>query len=260
MFDPPRLSLSLSGLSREEGHAWSGPPRAMLAWAGQAAHGAGVRSVVLDATRAGFRGRELDRGARRDLASGLRRMELGFAGLDLFVPAKDFLNPETVQRAVDALLDAVSLAADLTGDASGRVVSVDLPPDLGSDVRGSIEDAATREGVRVADFGAADTGVAESSIGLGLDPVRAIERGESPGKLAARAGERLIAARLGDRDGAGRCPVGDGDLDVTGYGAALATVGIDTVAIDLRGLGEPTRAMATACEAWAGVFRLPGQA
>ncbi|MFG0307509.1 MAG: hypothetical protein ACF8Q5_15005 [Phycisphaerales bacterium JB040] len=259
MFDPPPLALSLSGLSREEGRAWSGPPRAVLAWAGEVAHGAGVRSLVLDATRAGFRGRELDRGARRDLASGLRRMELGFAGLDLFVPGKDFTRPETVQRAVDAVLDAISLAADLAEDLRGRVVGVDLPPGLGADVRGTIEDAATGAGVRIADYGRAEPGDArDAPIGLGLDPVRAIERGESPGKLAARAGGALVAARLADRDGSGRCAVGDGELDVTGYAASLATVGVGAVAIDLRGLPEIGRAVRAATQAWAEVFRTPG--
>lgn len=267
MLEPPQLAVSLAGLSRGEDVAWAGPPKATLRWLGQTAHAAGVRSAVLDATRPGFRPRELDHGARRDLAGALRRGELGLAGVDLLLPPLDFVDPKTLDRAVGAVLGAIGLAADLSDQAGaglggeGRVVSLVLPEELDDDVRGTIHDEATRQGVRVADHAWPIAERDPQSVMLaGLDPVRVLESGESPAKAAARFGDFLAAARLCDRDETGRCAVGapGGRLDVLAYAAALATVGVNSVTIDLRGLHEPAKAIENAASAWGEAFRLPG--
>jgi len=272
VLEPPQLAVSLAGLSRVEGVAWAGPPKATLRWLGETAHAAGVRAAVLDATRPGFRPRELDNGARRDLASALRRGELGFAGLDLFLPPLDFVDPKTLDRAVGAVLGAIGLAADLSGQGGagpgragsggdGRVVSLVLPEDLDDDVRGTIDDEATRQGVRIADHAwPILPGDPQGVMLAGLDPVRVLEAKESPAKAAARFGDHLAAARLCDRDETGRCAVGatGASLDVLAYGAALATVGMRCVTIDLRGLHEPAGAIESAASTWGDVFRMPG--
>ncbi|MFT5422728.1 MAG: hypothetical protein ACI89L_000493 [Phycisphaerales bacterium] len=267
VLEPPQLAVSLAGLSRREGVPWAGSPKATLAWLAETAHAAGVRSAVLDATRPGFRPRELDTGGRRDLAGALRRGELGFAGVDVFLPPLDFVDPKTLDRAVGAVLGAIGLAADLAGlggggpGGGGRVVSLVLPEDLDDDVRGTIHDEATRQGVRIADHAWPITpGDPQGVMLAGLDPVRVLEAGESPAKAAARFGGAVAAARLADRDETGRCAVGapGARLEVLAYAAALATVGMRSVTIDLRGLHEPAEAIGAAATAWADVFRLPG--
>ena len=74
------LSLSLAGLTPREGVAME--PRAAIEWAA----GLGYRAVQLDGAAAGVRARDLDRSGRRDLAALLRRLQLGFSGLDLWIP------------------------------------------------------------------------------------------------------------------------------------------------------------------------------
>lgn len=202
----------------------------------------------------------------------MRRGELGFGGVDLFLPPLDFVDPKTLDRAVGAVLGAIGLAADLAGSGGaglggagsggdGRVVSLVLPEDLEDDVRSTIDDEATRQGVRLADhawpIGERET---QGMMLAGLDPVRVLEAGESPAKAAARYGDYLAGARLCDRDETGRCAVGatGARLDVLSYAAALATVGVASVTIDLRGLHEPAGAINDAATAWNRVFRLPG--
>ena len=263
VFDPPALSLSVAGLTREPGAAWVGDPRTLIRWAGESARANGLRWVTLDGTRPGFRARELDRSARRDLASSLRRAEVGFAGLDLFIPPNDFVDASTQDRAVHAVLSGLELVHDLAeplASQASRVVSFELPDSVGADVLGTLESAAARAGVQLADHTWPPRAVeGAAAIGTGLDPVRIVEAEDSPGKAAARAGEALVAARLGDRNTAGRCPVGEpsGKLDLTAYAASLATVGLPTVALDLRGLTDPAAAIRSAVAAWDRVFQLP---
>ncbi|MEM7756072.1 MAG: hypothetical protein AAF297_10600, partial [Planctomycetota bacterium] len=59
----------------------------------------GARAIQLDATRAGLRPRDLERSARRDLAATMRREELAFSGVDLWIPPHHFVDPDRADRA-----------------------------------------------------------------------------------------------------------------------------------------------------------------
>src|SRR5690606_13026801 len=97
-FDPLRdlapAALSIAGVRDDPALKGAGP-RAPI----EAAAKAGFRAVALDASAAGLRPRDLDRSARRDLAALLRRLELAFAGLDLWIPPEHFASPEHADRA-----------------------------------------------------------------------------------------------------------------------------------------------------------------
>src|SRR5690606_31973157 len=92
---PVPIAISLAGL--DQGGAppivpWGAGARAAINWAAAA----GWRAITLDATAPDTRSRALDNSARRDLASALRRAELAFAGLDLWIPAEHFTRPDTI--------------------------------------------------------------------------------------------------------------------------------------------------------------------
>jgi sugar phosphate isomerase/epimerase len=151
-------ALNLAGISFSDPLSPAATqPRARVEWA--AVHG--VRAVQLDATVPGLRPRELDRSARRDIASLLRRLELAFAGLDLSIPVSHFADPAMLDRAVKATQDAITLAADIatlspspsgiTADA-GRMVAITLPATLGADVRSTLVSHAQSCKVTLADF------------------------------------------------------------------------------------------------------------
>jgi sugar phosphate isomerase/epimerase len=268
MFDVPQLSLSLTGLSRHGGEPWSGGPRAAIAWAASA----GFRAVQLDAAMPGVRGRDLDRSARRDLASLLRRGELALSGLDLLIPPRHFLDESRVDRALAAVLGAIDLAADLgalgvggSGGGEGKpVVCIELPGGAGP-VRSAITERADARGVRVADCGAgpAEPGSGEAGpgergpgelggpIGLGLDPASVLLRGDDPGAVAARAGAGLVQARLSDASSSGRVLPGEGSLDGVSYLVGLGAARYDgSVVLDLRGLASQDLAAGEARRWW----------
>ena len=256
VLEPIPLSVSLAGLDPSPGLAWSGSVRAPIAWAS----GLGVGRVRLDGAAPGMRARELDRGARRDLAGVLRRSELELSGIDLWIPERHFCDPDRTDRAVAACVDAVTLAGDLSGLMQGEdgvSVSVQLPSEPGAGVLAAIEAACEHAGVRVADHGPAG-GDRTGSIGAGLDPASVLLRGDDP--LGLAAGGPLVSARLSDADEAGRCRVGDrGRLDVGAYGASLSVGGYQSdVVIDPRGLAAQDDAVRQAGLVWARAMTLPG--
>lgn len=251
VLEPIPLSVSLAGLDPSPGHAWSGGVRGAIAWAG----GLGVRRVRLDGAASGARARELDRGARRDLAALLRRRELLFCGIDLWIPAAHFADSQRVDRAVEASVGAVRLAADLArlGDASGGpVVSVAIGETPVDGVVASLSGAASEHGVAIADHGG------HAGLGRGIDPASVLLAGDDPASLATGGG--VTSARLSDADASGRCPVGaHGRLDVAAYGAALSVGGYTRdVVIDLRGLVSQGEAARRAMEVWRSATSLPG--
>ncbi len=238
--------------------------KAVLAWLAAS----GARGTRVDATMSGIRPRELDRSGRRDLAALLRRSELAFAGVDVFVPPEHLIKPETVDRAVSSVLGAIDLAADLASLAAGSVVarspvvgaaasvSVSLHAKTPPDVVRSIADHAAGRSVRIADhawpipdavFGADEN----AAIGVGLDPATALSGGTDPIALAARLGRRTASARVSDvpssfgaMGGSGRVTPGTGRLDLVAYLATLTTVGYQGHAIlDLSGLKQPEEAI-----------------
>ena len=88
----------------------------------------GFRAVVFSATQPGTRPRDLDMGARKDLLVQLRKRGLACAGFDLWIPPAHFIDCAFVDRAVEAVLATVTLAAAL-----GRcTVSISLPVGEGS--------------------------------------------------------------------------------------------------------------------------------
>ena len=84
-----------------------------------------VAGVQFDASQPGLRPRELDIGARRDVAATLRRHELVASGIDCFIPLERFIRLDAVERAMTALFESIAFAEFL-----GRVpVSFFMPQD-----------------------------------------------------------------------------------------------------------------------------------
>src|SRR5262245_10456016 len=122
MMNDRGVSLALVGLE-----IGGDDPAAKLRAQLTLARTAGCRAVQLNGAAAGLRARELDRSARRDLAATLKRAEVGFSGVDLFVPPEHFGAMAHQDRAVSAVVGAVELAAEISGliGGGGRVVAVE---------------------------------------------------------------------------------------------------------------------------------------
>jgi len=248
MFGLPDISVSAFGfITAGETH-----PRAAI----DAIRALGVRGITLDASRSGLRPRELGRSARRDLAALLRRNELEFTGLDLWVPPEHFTNPSTAQRAIDAVGQALQLSGELAPLVGGRsqpVVSVLLPTDLSSDSRSTLGAFAMQHGAMLADHALmTDDQQPAPGVRVGIDPVFYLTDGSSPGKAVTRAGSDLVSARLSDTTAMGRCVVGaqGGKLDLQSYAGALIVSGQQWVTLDVRDFPEPGAAVAKSIEAW----------
>lgn len=225
----------------------------------EAVAGAGFAAVQMDATLAGLRPRELDERARQDLLALLRRRDLPLAGWDLFIPRKHYLESDMMDRAMQATIAAIELAAD-----TGRVpLSLQLPiGKLAADARQTIIEAADARGVRLAihaedQLDAQEAWLADADItalGVAIDPATAIAQKLDPAELVHRFARRLAVARLSDAPASGgeRCPVGQGELDIADYRVAvdLAVARAGPIVLDLRGLSNPLTAAATARTAW----------
>ncbi|MFI4881981.1 MAG: hypothetical protein ACIAQU_05285 [Phycisphaerales bacterium JB064] len=218
----------------------------------------GYRAVQLDATHPDVRPRSLDRSARRDLAALLRRHELDLTGLDLWLPPEHLAEGEHIERAADAVVGAIGLIRELSGLLQTQaVISLTLPETPDADALATIEAAAEREGVAIANHAwpAAETGT------LGLDPALAIMAGASPAKMATTLGSRLASARLSDAGVAGRVPVDSpsGRLDVAAYAAALAISAANApVVADCRQIADTRAAAEQALKAWNAALAFPG--
>ncbi len=248
-------------------------PRAPIELAAQA----GFRSITLDGAAPQLRPRELDRSARRDLASLCRRLELTISGLDLWIPAGHFIDPKTLDRAANATLEAIDLLGDLTdlnratlSDSSPNVVSLIMPDSIDSSTLDAILSKADARSIRIADHTCPprqpkpDDGTPIASdhpmppnrlvlmdhpvLGVGLDPAACLLAGLSPAKLAARMGDRLAMARLSDASDVSRVEPGQsgshepGKLNDLAYAVGLHTAGYHRpVTLDLRGVPQPER-------------------
>ncbi len=239
-------SLALAGLRPDDGSAWS-DPRSAIEWVARC----GCRAIQLDATQPGMRPRELDSSARRGVASVLRRLGLELSGLDLWIPPEHFARPDLQQRAIDAVEAAVALISDLRFAGPAATLSVHFPEGEGQ-WRDHLGEAAHRHGVLIADFGPDAMKRADPlAVGVGIDPAGAIEAGQDPAALVARAGPALAAVRLNDSDGRRHKTVGDGTLDLLGLGGALAVVGhAHPVIVDVRELDSPAHAAKRALTSW----------
>jgi sugar phosphate isomerase/epimerase len=252
------LCVSLAGIAPESVGAPDGP-RGLIDWAARS----GVRGVRLDGRFKGLRARELERSGRRDLASLLRRLELRFSGIDLWIPAEHFADPIHAGRAIEAVIEAIGLCSDLATlglSVAGRSVSIMLPKGADEAAR-AIAEAAERAGVRLADHGegAEPRATPGGAMGVGLDAAALLMRSIDPvaevSRMAGASGSRLVSARATDTDGIGRVAVGDGRLDVAAYAAALAVtrggrVDAGDVVLDLRGVRSPAEALERGMAAW----------
>lgn len=233
-------SLSLSGLPTRPDAPWGAGPRSSIEWAARL----GYRAVQLDAAVPGLRPRELDRSARRDLAALLRRLQLSFSGLDLWIPPLHFVEPASIDRAVSALVHAAELAGELVSLSPGgrAVVSVVLPEDLPDPVRSEISGACDRTGARIADH-SWPPHEPLGPIGVGIDPAAVLMGGGDPASSTSRLSQAPFSARWSDLASAGRVPVGKGRLDTVAYEVALVTRGYtDFVVVDLRNVPDTTAA------------------
>lgn len=247
------LGVSIAGLSGSVDAPWASGPRAAIQWAADA----GFRSIQLDATAAGLRPRELDRSARRDIGSLLRRLGLDFSGLDLWIPRDHFSDQTNQARALNAVDAAVELAVDLRGASSrAPVVSLNLPASPDPSLRVLLAAGADRQGVLLADHTVRvdEPGLsrAEGPLGFGVDPAEVIRAGVDMPRLIARLGDSLRSARLSDWGGTRRIPVGGrGRLDVLAYSASLSVAGYRRpVVVDLRDIEDQVRAAAEARSNW----------
>ena len=242
----PRLPLSLAlvGISSAEIGV---DPRAQITWAG----GAGFNAVQLNAAASTVRPRDLDRSGRRDLAALMRRSGLLSSGVDLFIPPAHVTEPAHADRAIAALLGAISLSAELAGLTGGTpIVSTELPrgPAADSAIH-TIAEAAQSHGVRIADcaWPPSDRHGPESPIGVGVDPAAIFLVGESGGEAARDPAAavstlrgRLASVRLSDIASSGRVAPGSGRLDELAYVVAIATSAFrGSLVVDLRGLRRP---------------------
>lgn len=233
------------------------PPKPTLALIAEQ----GFTSVQLDATLPGLRPRELDTTARRDLIATAMRSGLTIAGIDFFIPAEHYSDPQYIDRAAQAAAAACSLAGDL-----GRVpVSLNLPiARADASLVQSVLEQADAYGVMLAihDEGDIDglkqwlTDDAPPHVGIGLDPAALLIRDRDPSAIAQTMSNHLRVARLSDAsqgqaDG-GRQVVGAGSLDLMAYRVSvdLAPKRFGPVVLDLRGLASPLPAMQNAKTAW----------
>ncbi len=217
-----------------------------------------VRGIQLDATLATIRPRELDQRARKDLLSLLRRHELTPTGIDFFIPSRDYLQKEKLDRAMSATRAAIELAADL-----GRLpVSLSLPvKEMDESLLGALVEAALSRDVTLAVYAEDQleellgwvNAVDLPTLGVGLDPAALLARGIDPVRTTHQWASRLRVARVSDAARTARCPLGQGDLSVLEYRVAVdlaAGLGAIPRVLDLRGLADPWTALRVGLSRW----------
>jgi sugar phosphate isomerase/epimerase len=224
--------------------------RRQVEWAGTQA----FAGVVIDATHPESRPRDLDRSARRDLAALLRRVELRAAGVELWIPQEHFRSSDHLERALQAVQGACSLAADLASLTSGdAVVHLQLPATPFADAIEALADASQRLGVRIADYAWPVTSEFDPAglVGLGLDPAAVLTSGADPVQAVLENAQSLIAARLSDVSRSGPTVPGAGRLDLHGYiGAVSTTIPSSPIILDLRGVPDPLAGAESLADSW----------
>ncbi|MDX2147084.1 MAG: TIM barrel protein [Planctomycetota bacterium] len=261
------LSISIAGLRRAPGSdgVTFSSVRDAIAWGAAL----GFQAIQLDGTWPEARARDLSRSGRRDIASILKRHGAAFSGLDLWIPPTHWLDTAHVDRAADAVLQAIELASELASLAlgltsaapmpgAGRVVCIEFPTATPRPVLASLGAAAARHGVLIADHHwdqspAPSTAISEAAIrtpnaiaGIapGLDPTAVLIAKADPVTIAASLASTVTSARLCDLASTGRVHLGSpqGRLDVDAYRAALDAGGYrGPLVLDLRGLEDPLR-------------------
>lgn len=278
----PPLSLAMLGLELPAPNLSEPDPASKLRAALAFTRAGGVGAVQLNAAEPGFRPRDLDRSARRELAALLRRSNLGLSGIDLFIPPEHFAMPGFQDRAVNATLAAIELLADLRTlvGASGSLneshadlaaLCLMLPAQTDRAIIDQLAGASEKFSVRLADHHWAPPSTDASQplrvihelIAPGLDPAAILMAGGDPIAQAAKLARSLAGARLCDVSAVGRRAVtaatntplsaalGSGRLDVRAYAATLSACGYrGPVVIDLRQVNDPHRGLKQAVESW----------
>lgn len=239
---PTTRVVSIAGLVPDAEKPWGESPREAMEWLASV----GARGIVLDGTRDGIRARQLDSSGRRAVAALLRRLDLRFRGIDLWIPMDDFVQASASNRAIDAACAAVELCADLhrlCGERSAApAVNVMLPRvegdaagaamDSAGAARIAIRDAAARVGARIADFGPGARDMApdaESPLGAGVDPFALLSAGQDPVAVLAGMKGSLHGARDRTPGVLLRAARNAGvRFDALAYRAALSTRGVVT--------------------------------
>jgi len=199
------------------------------------------------------------------MSSLMRRLQLGFSGLDLWIPAAHFANPAFVDRAVSATTQAIELAQDLQslGGASGAVVSIEVDSKADQGVYTAIARAAERAGIRVADHtwppAASVLAMPEGSpVGVGVDPAAVLLTGAEAAREVSRLATGPVSARISDLSATGRVVAGTGKLNLMEYEVALATRGFKGFrVVDLRGVRGQAEAARETLVAMGGESRTP---
>lgn len=242
----------MSGLGSD--HAdWRGGPRAIIQWASRI----GLRSIRLDAACPVLRPRELDRSARRDLASLLRREELHLSGADLWIPPEHFVLTEFQDRAIEACIRAMELVSELTrlNAIPAGTLSLSLDAQTPSEVVQALAARCDATGVRIADsaWPVCDDARQPALIGVELDPAAVLASGADPIEQLGVLAPRLVSTRLSDLQGGLRVEPGTGMLDLDAYRSALTispTAGF--VTLDLRQVRDQPGACQKTLMRWNG--------
>ncbi|MEX2670591.1 MAG: TIM barrel protein [Phycisphaeraceae bacterium] len=249
----PSLSVTLAPLVRLSGSV----PRAI----GEAAD-AGFHSVQLSAATPGIRPRELGKRARRDVLALLARRGLALGGIDLMIPHKDWLSGSTQDRAMTAATAAIELAADW-----GKVpLAMTLPVErLPEEIQRELLTAADAHGVLLAIHAEHDVKALQAwleredqpVLAAAIDPAALLAKGDDPADVAISLARWVRVAKLDDYSNVstlgsgGRCALGQGELDLDHYRAALATCSkLRAMVLDLRDLEDVRQAMDHAQQVW----------
>ena len=221
----------------------------------------GFRAVTLSAAQTGTRPRELDRSERRGLISELKRLELSCDSIDLFIPPEHFTNPETMDRAIHAVRDALDLSSDL----GARTLFLRLPhepldsPPL--EATQALMEFANSSRVRLADIGlggrslsAIESG-APISIGIGIDTAAWLADGRDPLEGLILHGGLVCGVRLVglDETGSRVSPSRHSRIDMHAWRRAFEINAHGaSIVIDARGWRDPLEGVTHALQAWQG--------
>ncbi len=249
MIEPLPLSLSLAGL-QDDGPGVSGP-RERIAWARKL----GFTAIQLDLTAPGMRPRQLDRSARRDLAALLNRSQLTLSGFDLWIPPTHFTSPAHQDRAVQAVQQALDLAADLTARPSTNpmTISLSLPSPCDDQILRALGSLAQHQGIVLADHAWSMRDELIEGIEPGIDPALILIKGDDPIKTLFAFDNPPASARLSDACDSGRITLDDqqAQLDLQLYAATLTTISYTRpVVLDVRMVSNPAHAAKVGLTAW----------
>ena len=228
--------------------------RESLAWASVA----GFRAVQLSATDPATRPRELKGSARRDFCATLARNELQCSGIDFFIPPSHWSDPQHMERAHDALINAILFAAEL-GLAP---VLAPMPEDVAVDVLASIAEHAARAGVSILRAAAKDltNSTFAPPFAACIDCATVLGEGARPEDLVARSGASLGGIRLVDLHRSGlRGPLmepRESRLDALALKVALEISGFRGIpVIDARQWALPREGLEKSLARWSALGR-----